>query len=63
MDVIDTRFDGREYSIRPKQHEQKEGETRWKFTFDAGRPPREEREDFERLISNTFDIDLVFEKA
>ena len=61
--VIYTRFDGREYSIRPKQQEQSEGETRWKFTFDARQPPREEREDFEQLISNAFDIDLVFERS
>lgn len=63
VDVIYTRFDGREYSIRPKQQEQTEGETRWKFTYDATKPPREEREDFSQLISDVFDVDLVFEKG
>lgn len=63
VNVIYTRFDEREYSIRPKQHEESEEETRWKFTYDARQPPRDEREAFARLISDALDIDLVFERA
>jgi hypothetical protein len=63
VDVIYTQFDGREYSIRPKLQEQSEGEIRWKFTYDARQPPRDEREDFDRLISDMFDINMVFERT
>lgn len=63
VDVIYTRFDGREYSIRPKQQERSEGKVRWKFTYDAGQPPRDEREDFNQLIKDVFDVNLVYEKS
>ena len=63
VDVIYTDFDGREYSIRPNQKEEIEGETRWKFSYDAGQPPREEREEFDQLIRDLFNIEMVFEKG
>lgn len=63
IDVVYTRFRGREYSIRPKQYKKSEGEIRWKFQYDATQPSKEEREEFEELIDEMFAIDIIFEKA
>jgi len=61
INVIYTEFDGREYSIRPKERKQTDDDVYWKFKYDAHSPPRSEREDFEQLLSDLFDIEPIFE--
>jgi len=63
IDIIYTDFDGREYSIRPKEQERIEGEVSWTFKYDAHSPSREERKDFERLIEDLFEINVIFEQT